>query len=144
MGEGSSSCGNSRQPHLERVSGRYCLAVATNAKALIRTAANNTPQQSTNTFSFSTAADQHTQRTAASMQCHRSATHSLSSSARAAARPVVLCRSAVPMHVDVAIAGAGPAGLAAAAALRKADPNLKVSQADTQADRQHLLWVWTC
>jgi 2-polyprenyl-6-methoxyphenol hydroxylase-like FAD-dependent oxidoreductase len=57
---------------------------------------------------------------------------------------VVLCRSAVPMHVDVAIAGAGPAGLAAAAALRKADPNLKVSQADTQADRQHLLWVWTC
>jgi 2-polyprenyl-6-methoxyphenol hydroxylase-like FAD-dependent oxidoreductase len=30
------------------------------------------------------------------------------------------------MHVDVAIAGAGPAGLAAAAALKKADPTLKV------------------
>lgn len=30
------------------------------------------------------------------------------------------------MHVDVAIAGAGPAGLSAAAALRKADPSLKV------------------
>lgn len=38
----------------------------------------------------------------------------------------VACRSTTPMHVDVAIAGAGPAGLAAAAALQRADPKLKV------------------
>jgi NADPH-dependent 2,4-dienoyl-CoA reductase/sulfur reductase-like enzyme len=39
----------------------------------------------------------------------------------------VACRSTTPMHVDVAIAGAGPAGLAAAAALQRADPKLKVA-----------------
>lgn len=39
---------------------------------------------------------------------------------------LVVCRGAGPLHVDVAIAGAGPAGLAAAAALTRADPNLKV------------------
>jgi threonine dehydrogenase-like Zn-dependent dehydrogenase len=39
---------------------------------------------------------------------------------------LMVCRAG-PMHVDVAISGAGPAGLAAAAALTRAEPNLKVA-----------------
>lgn len=38
----------------------------------------------------------------------------------------LVCHSSAPMHVDVAVIGAGPAGLSAAAALSTADPNLKV------------------
>jgi hypothetical protein len=48
-----------------------------------------------------------------------------------APRTAAACRAmaapaAAPLEVDVAIAGAGPAGLAAAAALRRADPSLTV------------------